>query len=127
MDDAPLLPPAVRLERVTADRPPLHRGVFATQDRDAIRRWAERRQAEPATGEATTSGPATVAVNDGGAGTRFNFPGASRFRPISWQEWFDNFERHGMMFVFEEVDSPPLSHRYQLVKAAEIADRLTDG
>jgi hypothetical protein len=126
MDDAPLLPSAVRLERVTADTPPPHHGVFATQDRDAIRRWAERRQAEPATGEATTSGPATVEVNDGGAGTRFNFPGASRFRPISWQEWFDNFERYDMMFVFEEVDGPPLSYRYQLVKSAEIADWLTD-
>ena len=126
MDDALWPPSPVRLERVTDSKPPSHHGVFATLDRGAIRRWAERRQAEPATGEATATGPATIDVNDGGAGTRFNFPGASRFRPISWQEWFDNFERHGMMFVFEEVAGPPLSHRYQLVKATEIADRLTD-
>src|SRR5262245_59066438 len=124
MDDAPLLPSSVRLERVTADKPPLHQGVFATQDRGTIRQWAQRRQAEPAPREATASGPATIDVKDGGSDTRFNLPGAFRFRPISWQEWFDNFERYDMVFVFEEVDGPPLSHRYQLVNASQIADRL---
>ena len=122
-----LMPSQVHIERVTADTPPSHHGVFATQDRGTIRQWAQSRQAEPATGEATASGPATVDVNDGGAGARFNFPGASRFRPISWQEWFDNFERHGLMFVFEEVEGSPLSNRFQLVKASEIADRLSEG
>ena len=58
--------------------------------------------AEPATGEATASGPATLKVTDGGAGIRFNFPGIARFRPISWSEWFDNFDFHGLTFVFEE-------------------------
>src|SRR4051812_45733944 len=76
--------------------------VLATRDHHLICQWAERHGAEPATGEATPSGPATLAVNDGGAGIRFNFPGHARFRPISWAEWFDNFERHGLTFLFEE-------------------------
>jgi hypothetical protein len=76
--------------------------ALATKDHDLIRNWAERHHAEPSTGEATASGPATTCVNDGGAGIRFNFPGFSRFRPISWAEWFDNFDRHGLTFVFEE-------------------------
>jgi hypothetical protein len=41
-------------------------------------------------------------VNDGGAGIRFNFPGAARFRPISWEEWFDHFDRWRLVFVYEE-------------------------
>jgi len=76
--------------------------AIATRDHDVIRRWAERRKAEPATGEDTPSGPATIVVNDGGAGIRFNFPGVQRFRHIKWDEWFDHFERHDLLFVYEE-------------------------
>jgi hypothetical protein len=76
--------------------------ALATKNHDLIRNWADRHHAEPATGEETESGPATTRVNDGGAGIRFNFPGFSRFRPISWAEWFDNFDQHGLTFVFEE-------------------------
>ena len=48
-----------------------------------IRQWAARHQAVPATGEATSSGPATpMKVTDGGAGLRFNFPGFARFLEI---------------------------------------------
>ena len=67
--------------------------VVFTRDHDVIREWAQARQAEPATGEATRSGPATVNVHDGGAGVRFNFPGAGVFRPISCAEWFENFDQ----------------------------------
>jgi DUF2934 family protein len=75
---------------------------LATKDKEVIRQWAARHRAEPATGEATASGPATVDVNDGGAGIRFNFPASGRFRPISWEEWFDNFDRNRLIFVYEE-------------------------
>ena len=74
----------------------------ATTDRDLIRAWAIRHSAEPATGEATASGPATMSVNDGGVGIRFNFPGVGRFRPISWDEWFEHFDRNRLVFVYEE-------------------------
>ena len=59
---------------------------LATRDHHLIQSWAARHGAEPATGVATASGPATVNVNDGGASIRFNFPGAARFRPIAWAE-----------------------------------------
>jgi hypothetical protein len=41
--------------------------AIATRDRDVIRQWAARHHAEPGTGEATASGPATVHVQDGGS------------------------------------------------------------
>jgi hypothetical protein len=75
---------------------------LATRDKQLIQSWAARHGAEPATGEATPSGPATIHVNDGGAGIRFNFPGAAHFRPISWDEWFDNFDRYRLVFVYDE-------------------------
>jgi len=100
--------------------------TVATRDHDVIRHWAASRQAEPATGEATRSGPATVDVQDGDAGIRFNFPGFGRFRPISWEEWFDNFDRHELTFVYEEFPEStgqPTS-RYRIVKTADWKEQL---
>jgi hypothetical protein len=91
-------------------------GVVATEDHELIREWAARHDAEPATGEATQSGPATVDVQDGGAGIRFNFPAAARFRPITWDEWFRNFTKYDLMFVYEnDVAGQPPNATYRLV------------
>jgi hypothetical protein len=126
----PLLPRDKHsVSEVTADRPAGPEAVVVTtRDHQVIRRWAVERQAEPATGEATKSGPATVrGVNDGGAGIRFNFPGVRLFRPISWEEWFENFDRHQLRFVCDnESAGAGTSARYRLVKAEEW-DELTQG
>lgn len=97
-------------------------GPVATRDRELITSWARRHQAVPATG----SGPATVDVRDGGAGIRFNFPGAGQFRPITWDEWFENFDRHGLTFVCEESpdDAGPPSPRYRILKAEDWRDQI---
>jgi Protein of unknown function (DUF2934) len=76
--------------------------AIATQDHDVIRQWAERHHAEPATGIETPSGPATLNVSDGGTVVRFNFPAAARFRMITWEEWFEIFDRRRLLFVYEE-------------------------
>lgn len=97
--------------------------VLTTDNRELIREWAAKRAAEPATGEATESGPATVDVRDGGAGIRFNFPGAAQFRPISWEEWFDNFTRHDLMFVYEgDAPGQTPSGRYRLVPREKLIE-----
>ena len=99
--------------------------VVLTRDHEVIRRWAAERRAEPATGEATRSGPATSNVNDGGAGIRFNFPGMGTFRPIAWDEWLANFDHHECAFVYEDETSRPPSGRYRIVKAEDWKDLLT--
>jgi hypothetical protein len=96
--------------------------LVLTRDHEVIKRWASERQASPATGEATGSGPATVSVKDGGAGVRFNFPAAGMFRPISWDEWFANFDLHACAFVFENTAHHPPSNRYRIVKADDWKD-----
>ena len=100
--------------------------VVATQDPELIQHWAQRRGAEPATGEASTSGPATVDVHDGDAGIRFNFPGAAPYRPIEWVEWFDHFRHHELVFVYErdEPEQTP-SARYRLLKMESLKKRAT--
>ena len=120
-----LLPEPGPITRVKADTPlEAATDVVFTRDRDVIKQWAEKRRAEPATGEATASGPATVHVMDGGAGVRFNFPGLGTYRPISWDEWFDNFETHECAFVYDKDGPGPMSNRYRIVKASEWKDLL---
>jgi hypothetical protein len=99
--------------------------TLSTRDHGVIRQWASRRRAEPATGEATASGPATVAIADTGAGIRFNFPGLGPFRPISWDEWFGNFDQHQLAFVYEDAadENAPLSYRYRIISASDLQNR----
>ena len=126
MQSRSLLPedqPIVLIDVASEDRQ-AHIPVVATSDHELIRKWAWRRHAEPATGEATESGPATAAsVNDHGTGVRFNFPGVSRFRPIEWDEWFRNFDAYSLVFVYER-DEPGRapSSRYRLVPMATLRE-----
>jgi hypothetical protein len=121
--DGQLLPEQPRIRRLESSSAQSHDSTDAliTRDHDSIRQWASDRNAEPATGEATRSGPATVNVQDGGAGIRFNFPAAALFRPIGWEEWFDNFDSNGCAFVFDDDSS---SNRYRIVKADDWNDKV---
>jgi len=96
--------------------------VLATRDPELIKEWARDLGAEPATGEATASGPATaLKVADGGTGLRFNFPGMSPFREISWVEWFDHFSRYDLTFVYDNPRmSQPSSARYRIVSTTDL-------
>jgi hypothetical protein len=127
LTNTPLVPPPAPIVLVTAENEFRHPEipVAATRDHDLIRQWADRRHAVPATGEKTDSGQASVRVTDGDAGIRFNFPGAARFRPIAWDEWFANFETHELIFVFER-DRPGHGHgsRYRFVKLASVQTEL---
>jgi hypothetical protein len=62
-------------------------------------------------------------VNDGDAGIRFNYPGFAPYRGISWDEWFDNFDRYQLTFVFERDDpGQPLTNRCRLVPSADLQE-----
>ena len=124
--DNSLLPESSsRIPEVKAGSPDLGAPVLSTRDHLVIRQWAEQRQAEPATGEATRSGPATVNVVDGGAGVRFNFPGYGPFRSISWEEWFANFDQYQLAFVYEDAadEGAALSYRYRIISASDLENR----
>lgn len=133
-NEGPLLPPRPDVAGVTnANSAGAAASTLATRDHLVIKDWAAKRQAQPATGESTSTGPhVDLHVVDGGAGLRFNFPGVASFRPIGWDEWLAHFDRHELLFVFENDGAqagtrgrPPglsgpagaMSHRYRLVKA----------
>jgi hypothetical protein len=121
--EGPLIPDNTHIPSVTRDAPPEPgEHVVSTRDHAVIEVWARMLGAEPATGQATESGPASsMSVADGGAGLRFNFPGFARFRSIAWSEWFDHFNRYDLTFVFEppEGDGRP-SGRYRIVRTVDL-------
>lgn len=69
-----------------------------TTDHDEIRRWAEERGGKPAQVAAT--------AGDGTGILRIDFPGYSgqeSLEEISWQDWFDKFEREDLALVYQET------------------------
>lgn len=122
-NEQPLLPETRRIPNITRETAPAPGAtVLSTRDHEIIRAWANGVGAEPATGEATSSGPAcTMSVADGGTGLRFNFPGVSPFRAIAWTEWFDHFNSHDLTFVYDnrQPGRPP-SARYRIVRTSEL-------
>jgi hypothetical protein len=73
-----------------------------------------------ATGEATSSGPATIDVKDGGTGVRFNFPGIQLFSADRLGRVVRKLRPTRSTFVYQE-DAPTgtASARYRMVKAKD--------
>jgi hypothetical protein len=71
-----------------------------TTDHDEIRQWAEAHGAEPATVRGTSQEGAGVLTLDfpGGAGE-------DRLEHISWDEWFEKFDRENLAFLYQERKS----------------------
>ena len=73
---------------------------LVTTDHDVIKRWAQERDARPATVEGTE--------HDGRVGVlRLNFGGTdsrdSRLREISWDDWFETFDARNLNFMYQET------------------------
>jgi hypothetical protein len=74
---------------------------LVTTDHDVIRQWAEARKGVPCTVDGTE--------HDGHAGVlRFDFPAGGRedrLREITWEDWFDAFDRRRLNFIYQEERS----------------------
>ncbi|MEV0393219.1 SAP domain-containing protein [Polymorphospora rubra] len=82
----------------TQDRPERPGRSLVTTDHEVIKRWAQARNAKPATIENTE--------HDGHLGVlRFDFPGYHRGRPlteVSWAEWLRTFDERQLNFIYQE-------------------------
>ncbi len=70
-----------------------------TTDHDEIRQWAEARKAKPARVEGTGRKGSETGI------LRLDFPGYSgqgRLTPISWEEFFEQFERNQLALLYQE-------------------------
>lgn len=79
------------------ERPSRPGRSLVTTDHEVIRRWAQARNATPATVPGTEY--------DGRPGVlRFDFPGfgGGRLREISWSDWFNTFDTRQLNFIYQE-------------------------
>jgi hypothetical protein len=69
-----------------------------TTDHEEIRRWVEEHGGRPAIVRGTGDG-------DGDGVLRIDFPGGAgedRLEPVSWDEWFEKFDRNALAFLYQE-------------------------
>ncbi|SHF29247.1 hypothetical protein [Streptoalloteichus hindustanus] len=68
-----------------------------TTDPDVIRKWAEERDATPATVPGTEHGDHLGVL-------RFDFPGygGDKLEHVDWDQWFDTFRERDLEFVYQE-------------------------
>jgi hypothetical protein len=83
-----------------------------TTDHEEIRRWVEARGGRPA--RVKGAGPDTGIL-------RIDFPGFGAedesLEPISWDEWFEKFDREGLAFLYQdELRSGRESRFFKIVK-----------
>jgi hypothetical protein len=70
-----------------------------TTDHDEIRRWVEEHGGTPAIVKGTDGG------GDAGGVLRIDFPGGAgedQLQHVSWDEWFDKFDREGLAALYQE-------------------------
>lgn len=88
-----------------------------TTDHDEIRRWVEQRGGRPA--RVAESAPGGSDAKPGSAGIlRIDFaePDES-LEEISWEEFFDTFEKHELAFLYQDrTDSGAESRFVKLVR-----------
>jgi hypothetical protein len=79
-----------------------------TQDHDKIRKWVEERGGKPAQVKGTGS------TNSVGL-LRIDFPGYSgedSLEEITWEEFFDKFDRSGLYFLYQEKTTDGNTSRF---------------
>lgn len=88
-----------------------------TREHDTIRNWAEARGGLPATVPGTEHG-------DGLGVLRLDFPTVSgdSLQRVSWDEWFDLFERRGLEFVYQEENRDGTRSDFFRLTEAETED-----
>lgn len=71
----------------------------ATSDHETIREWIEARGGVPAVVRQTKGG------DEGKGILRVDFPGGAgqdRLAQITWEEFFEEFDRRGLKFLYQE-------------------------
>lgn len=81
----------------TDDTPDRPGRSLVTTDHDVIRRWAEQRDAQPATVPGTEHGDHLGVL-------RFDFPGygGEELRHVDWDAWFRTFDARRLNFIYQE-------------------------
>ena len=95
---------------------------FLTQDHDTIRAWAEDRNGTPSAVSSTTS------EEDPGI-IRIDFPGYSgegSLEEISWDEWFEKFDRSDLVLLYQETTSDGETSNFNKLVKEDTAEEAAE-
>ena len=101
-----------------AEQPERPGRSLVTREHEVIQRWAEARQASPATIAGTEKGDRPGVLT-------FNFPGwreGGRLREIAWDEWFKSFDLRQLNFIYQEQLSDGRQSNFFRVESPERED-----
>jgi hypothetical protein len=73
-----------------------------TTDHDEIRRWVEERGGRPARVKGTERGDDVGILRVDFSGDGDGDDDDDALEPISWEEFFDEFDREGLAFLYQE-------------------------
>jgi hypothetical protein len=89
---------------------------LATTNHEVIKRWAEDRDARPATVEGTEHGDHLGVL-------RFDFGDKTeRLREVSWDEWFETFDERRLNFIYQEQRSDGRQSNFFRMESPERED-----
>jgi len=89
-----------------------------TTDHEQIRKWAEARGGKPAHVKGTGGGDDTGIL-------RIDFPGysgAAKLEEISWDEFFEKFDKQGLALVYQEKTAEGQKSNFNKLVSRETAD-----
>lgn len=95
-----------------------------TDDHEFIRQWVEERGGKPSAviGTGGEDDPGIIRIDFPG------FSGEGKLHPISWEEWFDKFDEHDLVLLYqEETASGEVSNFNKLVKRSTAEAREEGG
>jgi hypothetical protein len=90
-----------------------------TTDHEEIRRWAEARGGRPACVRGTERGDSCL--------LRIDFPGgagAERLKPLDWDTFFEEFDRQGLVFLYQDRTASGRTSRFNKFVSRETAQEL---
>ncbi|PZF80313.1 hypothetical protein [Jiangella anatolica] len=85
--------------------------TLITRDHEVIRRWAESRDATPI-GNAdgtTVAPPGTLGLA---------LPGDPGGDGLSWEQWFESFDRHDLRFAYRETEADGTASTFWAIDAS---------
>ena len=94
-----------------------------TTDHETIRRWAEERGGHPASVRGTSDdSPGILRIDFEGYGA-----GEEVLEPISWEEFFDKFEKANLAFLYQEETASGGISRFSKFVSRHGASDAADG
>ena len=96
-----------------------------TRDHDEIRQWVESRGGHPACVAGTERGRGAKGAREANCLLRIDYPGFSgegKLKEMDWQDFFDQFDKQGLAFLYQDKTKGGRTSRFSKFVTPETAE-----